>query len=314
MPRSPREAAIAALTGQPPTGLVPTFELEFQLTEEMFGRPWYTVGRDDANWDDQIARLADDFIAMYTELDYCILFETRCRDDETRLKLIQRVRRETNDRFLCLCHGDGTYAIPNGANMTEFAVAIFERPDEVKRNADRMVDAALERGRRLLDGGLDGFVLCADYCFNTGPFLSPPRFAEFITPYLHRLVTGYKQMGAYVIKHTDGNIMPILDDLVSAEPHGLHSLDPQGGVDIAEVKSRIGDRICLLGGVNCGLLQTGTDDECIEQMKYTLREGMPGGRYIFCTSNVAFKGMPPERYRLLLQIRQQFGWYNGGTS
>ena len=36
-------------------------------------------------------------------------------------------------------------------------------------------------------GGLDGFALCADYCFNTGPFLSPRQFAEFVTPYLARI-------------------------------------------------------------------------------------------------------------------------------
>jgi uroporphyrinogen decarboxylase len=32
--------------------------------------------------------------------------------------------------------------------------------------------------------------------------------------------------------------MPILDQLVAANPHALHSLDPQAGVDIAEVKAR----------------------------------------------------------------------------
>ena len=31
--------------------------------------------------------------------------------------------------------------------------------------------------------------------------------------------------------------MPIIDQLVEAGPHALHSLDPQGGVDIAEVKA-----------------------------------------------------------------------------
>ena len=43
-------------------------------------------------------------------------------------------------------------------------------------------------------------------------------------------------MGFYAIKHTDGNILPTLDQLVQTHPHGLHSLDPQAGIDIAEVK------------------------------------------------------------------------------
>ncbi len=314
MPRTPRETAVAALTGQPPAGLVPTFELEFQLTEEFFGRRWFRAEAfanvSAAERDKLIGRIADDYVACYEALDYSILFETRSPDDEARIEVIRRVREQVGERYLYLCHGDATYGIPNGTNMVDFTVRLFEQPDEMKRAADAMVDQALERGKRLLDHGLDGFALCADYCFNTGPFLSPPMFREFVTPYLHRLVQGYRDLGAYVIKHTDGNIMPILDDLVDSGAHGLHSLDPQGSVDIAEVKRLVGDRICLLGGVNCGLLQTGTDEECRDDILYAMRHGMPGGRYILCTSNVAFKGMPPERYQMLLDLRREHGWYD----
>ena len=65
--------------------------------------------------------------------------------------------------------------------------------------------------------------------------------------------------------------------LISARPHGLHSLDPQGGVDLAEVKARVGKKVCLLGNVNCALLQTGTEDEVVSEVRRALREGMPGG-------------------------------------
>ncbi|MFH1907838.1 MAG: uroporphyrinogen decarboxylase family protein [Chloroflexota bacterium] len=111
--------------------------------------------------------------------------------------------------------------------------------------------------------GADGFALCTDYCFITGPFLSPHMFAEFTAPYLAKLIQGYREMGFYTIKHTDGDIMPILDQLVQANPHALHSLDPQAGVDIAEVKRQYGDKICLIGNVNCGALDTGADEEVI---------------------------------------------------
>ena len=99
---------------------------------------------------------------------------------------------------------------------------------------------------------------------HTGPFLPPTWFDEFLTPYLTRLARGYRGQGFYVIKQTDGNIMPILDSLIEGPPHALHSLDPQGGVDMAEVKRLAGDRVCLIGNVNCGLLDSGTDAECIE--------------------------------------------------
>jgi uroporphyrinogen decarboxylase len=116
-----------------------------------------------------------------------------------------------------------------------------------------------------------------------------------IAPYLAQLIRGYRDLGFYTIKHTDGNIMPILDQLVECNPHALHSLDPQGGVDMAEVKRRHGNRVCLIGNVNCGLLDTGTDAEVIESARYALAHGSPNGGYIFSTSNCVYPGMRLER-------------------
>ena len=45
----------------------------------------------------------------------------------------------------------------------------------------------------------------SDYCLNNRPFLSPELFSDFVTPYLTKLVQGYRNMGFYVIKHTEGN-------------------------------------------------------------------------------------------------------------
>ncbi len=116
-------------------------------------------------------------------------------------------------------------------------------------------------------------------------------------------------MGYYTIKHTEGNIMPILDQLVQANPHALHSLDPQAGVDIAEVKRLYGDKVCLIGNVNCGALDTGTNQDVIASARYALHHGMPGGGYIFSTSNCVYTGMRLERYELMLEVWRREGNY-----
>ena len=139
--------------------------------------------------------------------------------------------------------------------------------------------------------------------------MSPAQFSEFVTPYLAEVTAGYRALGYYVIKHTDGNIMPILDQLVQTNPHALHSLDPQGGVDIAEVKRRCGKQVCLIGNVSCSALDTGTDAEVIASTRYALQHGMPGGGYIFSTSNCIYTGMPLSRYDLMLKIYREEGIY-----
>ena len=202
------------------------------------------------------------------------------------------------------------WGIPNGERMVEFSFRMADDPEGMKREADERVDNALARAERMQKAcDFDGFCMCADYCLNDGPFMSPTQFGEFVAPYLARLIAGYRELGLYAIKHTDGNIMPILDQLVEANPHALHSLDPQGGVDIAEVKRRIGDRFCLIGNVNCALLDTGTEEDCIESTRYCLKHGMPGGGYIFSTSNCIYTGMRLSRYELILDVWRKEGNY-----
>jgi uroporphyrinogen decarboxylase len=224
--------------------------------------------------------------------------------------MVDLVREKSGDRYFLMRHGDATFPIPAGDGLLEFVYRLKDEPEKVKQEAQDRVDQALERAEKLRHpGGLDGFALCSDYCFNTGPFLSPKMFREFITPYLTRLVRGYKEMGYYVIKHTDGNIMPIIDDLLEGEPHALHSLDPQAGIDIAAIKRDYGDKVCLIGNVNCGLMDTGTEEEVIESARYALKNGMPGGGYIFSTSNCIYTGMRLSRYELMLDVWRKEGNY-----
>ena len=103
--------------------------------------------------------------------------------------------------------------------------------------------------------------------------------------------------------------MPILDQLIEANPHAFHSLDPQADVDMAEMKRLCGDQFCLIGNVNCGLMDTGTVEEVRESARYALKHGMPGGGYIFSTSNCIYTGMKLERYDVILDVWRQEGNY-----
>ena len=314
---TPRERFANALDGGPPVGRVPHFELVFFLTMEAFGKV-HPSHRGYHQWNQmeekerQLHRedMAELFIVTAERFEHDAIFlHPNPGDEDEILRLIDVVREKTDDRYFLMIHGDATFSIPDGDHMAEFSYRLVDDPDGLKREAEMHVNRALERAARIQKhGGLDGFALCSDYCFNTGPFLSPQRFGEFVTPYLARLTRGYRDLGFYVIKHTDGNIMPILDHLIQTNPHALHSLDPQGSVDIAEVKRICGDHVTLIGNVNCGLLDTGTDEEVIASARYALHNGMPGGRYIFSTSNCVYTGMKLARYELLLDI-----WRNEGN-
>jgi Uroporphyrinogen decarboxylase (URO-D) len=318
---TPRERFIAALERRPLPGRVPHFELVFYLTMEAFGRihpdhrrygQWKQMSESERNLHRN--DVADVFIETARHYKHSAIFlHPNPGGEEEAMRLIDLVRDKSGDEFFLMLHGDATYSVPNGSEMVEHAAWLYEHMDEAQEKAGRMVDDEIARCERLAKhGGLDGFALCADYCFNDNPFLSPDMFGVIITPYLTRLIAAQRELGFYAIKHTDGNIMPILDQLVAANPHAIHSLDPQGGVDIAEVKRLYGDQVCLIGNVNCGLLQSGTDEEVIESARYCIKHGMPGGGYIFSTSNCAYTGLALERYELMWRVWHEEAIYPEG--
>ncbi len=315
---TPRERFRLALDRRPPVGRVPHFELVYFLTMESFGKV-HPSHRYYAQWfqmtetERQRHRedMADVYVATAERFGHdAILLHPNPESLEETLRLVETVRTRSGDRYFLLLPGDATFKIPGGTGMQEFSYRLVDDPDGLLAEATARVDRALVRGAALAKQGLlDGFVLTSDYCLNTGPFLSPSMFGEFVSPFLARLIAGYRKMGFYTIKHTDGNILPIVDQLVEANPHALHSLDPQAGVDIADIKRRYGDRLCLVGNVNCGLMQTGTEEEVVESARYALRNGRTGGGYIFSTSNCIFTGMPLERYELILRVLHEEGIY-----
>ncbi len=315
---TPRERFIAALERRPLTGRVPHFELVNYLTMEMFGKV-HPLHRDYSQWGQMsvternlhLDDMADIYIRTAEKCEWsAILVIAQPWAFESHRRLLERVREKVGDRYFLMIHGDGTFGIPNGDGVWEMSMRLADDPQGVKDEAARNVEAALKEQEILAkDGTCDGLALCSDYCFNNGPFFSPAQFDEFVFPYLKEQIAAQRGMGFYVIKHTDGNIMPIIDRLVEANPHALHSLDPQGGVDIAEVKRGYGQRVCLIGNVNCGLMDTGTDEQVVESARYALKHGMPGGGYIFSTSNCVYTGMRPERYELILDVWRREGNY-----
>lgn len=306
-----KERAAAALTLKVPD-MVPTFELEFQLEEEMFGKRFLKQddleGKTGREREKLIIENAEYMLEVYEKLEYSII-PVHYLNLEGIMETSRQLRKLCGDKFMLTTHGDGTFYIPDGNGMYEFAYSIADDPEGMKERAGKMADDAIERNKALADSGIDCLILCSDYCYNTGPFVSPAMFREFIQPYLYKIIAEARKDGLYTIKHTDGNIMPILDQLVECKPHGLHSMDPMAGIDIREVKRLVGNKVCLCGNVHCAALQTGTEEEVIASAEYCLTHGKPGGGYIFCTSNIPFKGMSPDRYRKILDVWKRMRCY-----
>lgn len=311
---TPKQAAIAAFELREPVGLVPHFELQFQLAELLFGERHLRDEQLDSATGAERERLIRDNASLYAReaerLDYCIIpINMGPGRHDAFVETIRLVHEMIGHERLIAVMVDPTMSIPNGASMMDLVIALSDRGDEIKENIEKGVRADLERVKPLRDAGASVALMCADYCFNDGPFLSPTMFREFVTPFLAQAIAGLRELGFYTVKHTDGDIMPILDQLVECRPDAIHSLDPMAGVDLKRIKREIGGKVALCGNVNCALMQTGPMDAIRADSLRALKDGMPGGGFFFCSSNTPFVGMPLENYLAILDMRAQYGRY-----
>ncbi|MGD9518489.1 MAG: uroporphyrinogen decarboxylase family protein [Armatimonadota bacterium] len=310
---TPREAAIIALRGGRPEGLVPHMELEFQLTEEYLGltalRREHLEGVRGVQRQDRLKRNAELWVEVARRLKWNIITGLHWLAPEDQCESFGYVHELAGDTYMLSTFADGTFAIPSGANMVEFAMRIADDPGGLLEEAQRNADGAIATVRPLIEAGAEVVFMCADYCFNDGPFFSPALFAKFVTPFLRQVVGAIKNAGAFAVKHTDGDIMPILEQLVSTGIDGLHSLDPMAGVDIAAVRRIVGPKLCLLGNVNCAYVQAGAFDQIRDGAFYALLHGgVDSGAYVYCTSNCIFRGVPLANYRYMLDLRERYGY------
>lgn len=140
--------------------------------------------------------------------------------------------------------------------------------------------------------------------------MSPAVYKTFLQHRLARVVQAVHEEGAFCVKHSDGNLWPILDMIVETGVDAINPLEPVAGMDIAEVKRRYGDRVCLIGNIDCGeLLSRGTPQQVRQVVQETIRQAAPGGGYIMSSSNTIHSSVKPENYQAMIEATHLYGAY-----
>jgi uroporphyrinogen decarboxylase len=174
------------------------------------------------------------------------------------------------------------------------------------RAATDFCNAAVEKA---IDLGADVICLEGDLAHNPTTLMSPAHYRRFLKPYHQETVALAHARGVPIIKHSDGNLWPILDDLVEVGFDGIHPIQPQC-MDIAEVKRHLAGRACVLGNIDCMyLLPSGGEEEVEQSVKETLAKAAPGGGYIASSSNSIHPGCRPENYVAMVRAVRRYGVY-----
>ncbi|MDR0869656.1 MAG: hypothetical protein LBN39_02585 [Planctomycetaceae bacterium] len=148
--------------------------------------------------------------------------------------------------------------------------------------------------------GIEVIATTDDVCNAKGTLMSPKTYREILYPAFKRVIEGYRSLGCFVIKHCDGNVLPLLDLWLEAGISCLNPVDPGGGLDMGVMKQHYGSKICLMGNIDCtGNLCSGTPEQVAEEVRVCIAKGGPGG-LIVSSSNTIHHGVKPENYKAML--------------
>jgi uroporphyrinogen decarboxylase len=195
-------------------------------------------------------------------------------------------------------------------HIQEILMKFLDEPDLVHGVMDCVLDVNIHIARNAVRAGADIITLGDDYADNKGPMFSPAVFREFIAPRLKKMVDAIHEEGGKVCKHSDGNLWKIIDSMVETGFDALNPIEPQAGMDIGEVKARFGERVCIMGNIDCGhLLSHGTVAEVEQAVQECIAKAAPGGGFILCSSNSIHSSVKPENYLAMIQAAKRWGDY-----
>lgn len=194
-----------------------------------------------------------------------------------------------------------------GMGLENFAVAIYEQPDLVVDLFDLYTDWYAQAIVHLCEQGFDFIWFADDIAYKTAPYVSPQTFHELFIPRFRKVVD---RCTLPWIFHSDGNLMPIMSDLLTLGMAGLHPLEPDA-MDLNSLKRTIGSKVCLVGNISVDRLSRGNTPEIEQLVRQAITVAAPGGGFILASSNSVTSYCKSHNVRAMIDALHRHGLYPG---
>jgi uroporphyrinogen decarboxylase len=193
--------------------------------------------------------------------------------------------------------------------MTTFMKDLHVYPRMAEAILDKLNDYYVDLADRLLDLGAEGLRFSEDWGNNKSMFINPKMWRKVFKPRYNKLFHRAKRRGGFVLFHSDGNITPLVGDLVKIGIDILNPVQPEC-MDQVEIKRQYGDKITLDTGISVQrTLPFGTIEEVKNEAKTALKELAPGGGFVYGTSHYAMYDVPVENIVALYETCEKYGEY-----
>ena len=233
-------------------------------------------------------------------------------EEEGMFEMVERVLRPLKDKdaaIMCQGHAGWHMAFQVRGGIDKLLIDMYLRREVTHEFLDKVAETCRGMVKMMLDAGAEAAFITDDYADNRSPLMSMKQFREFELPNIRKVVALAEKRGVPVLKHTDGNVYPILDDMVGAGIRGIHPIEP-GAMDLKDVKTRYGEKVCILGNVDCRyVLPFGTEEDVRRDVRRCIDAAAEGGGYVLASSNTLHANCKVENIYTMVDEARTYGRY-----
>ena len=156
------------------------------------------------------------------------------------------------------------------------------------------------------DDPFEAVFIGEDIAFKSGPMFSPRWLAVHYFPRLKRIVSAFHARRKKVVFHSDGNLNPIMDDLVAAGIDVLNPIEVMAGMDLKDLHRRY-PRLVFAGGIDVShLLPFGAPGEVKDAVVKAIDD--TEGQILVGSSTEVTNNVPLENFLALRDAAMEYRW------
>ncbi len=310
------EAAIEIGLDCMQVGIVPVEFIDDQsegknLMKDMFGRIW-EARNNEGNFNPYYLYGTTNSIEKWEIVKENIEGTVTKKYTNMAKKFYRRINKKHKDKIFVAVTNDlaGVFeSASQGMGITYYSRMLHKNPNFIKEVHEVIARFTVDCYMSYMDAGAELFIESGDLAYKTGPMMSPKKFTEVLLPAYRSITDAVHERGGKIVLHTDGQVTPLLDFVVNCGFDGLQSLEPTAGVDLALVKKKVGDKICLMGNIDVAkTLVDGTKEDVYNEVKYAIKTAGLGGGFIVSAANM-HPGVNVPNLRWMVEATKKYGEY-----
>ncbi len=193
----------------------------------------------------------------------------------------------------------------------ELMMDMIARPEMAECLLDKLLNLRIEMAKRLVMANVDVLMLGDDVGMQTGMLISPLQWRKWLKPRLAKIIVSAKSLkpDINIFYHSDGNIEPIIDELIEVGVTVLNPIQPEC-MDPAQIKKKYGSKISFWGAIGVQTnLPFGTPYDVRQEVKLRMETIGKDGGFVIGPTHCIEPEIPWENLVAMFDAIEEFGYY-----